>query len=124
MSALVSNEGGLAELAQECAGNAQGRYNSKPRAVPANFPREDQLLYGRWEEPGYEGGFYLLWRGDDGNLYEQELSHCSCNSYSEDFNSWANLKPVTAEYLRLRAAPYTYGDESHIADFKALVAKL
>lgn len=112
--------GTLADLAKECGQG--GRHGALQ--LPSGFPREDQLLFGRWEEPGYEGGFYLLWRGDDGQLYEQELSHCSCNFYDDEFDSWASLKPVTPEYLRMRAPPYTYGDDSHIAVFKALVATL
>ena len=101
-----SNSGSLAELALECVDYSERDI----RKAPVGFPTEDELLFGEWDEDSYEGRFYLLWRRN-GELYEESMSHCSCNDYVEDEAGWATLKPINGAYLQQRAKPfYQYGD--------------
>lgn len=74
---------------------------------PVGFPASDaDVLFCDWHESDHSGGFYLLFkRGSE--IFEQQLDHCSCNSYMEDSDSWARLPAVSREYLLNRKPPYT-----------------
>lgn len=93
-----SNSGDFAKLREEC---------SSPPGFPAS---ESDVFFCSWNEDGYEGGFYMLFKRD-GRVYEQQLSHCSCNYYGEDAGTWAMLPPVTPAYLAKRQQPYVHHED-------------
>lgn len=94
-----SNAGNFDALREECGD-------------PDGFPEsESKVLFCRWDEEDYEGNFYMLFeRG--GQLFEQEMGHCSCNSYDQDWGSWMHLKPVNGAYLKMRQRPFYRRDET------------
>lgn len=61
------------------------------------FPTEDEIILARCEEDEYEGSCCVYFRRD-GKVFEEELSHCSCNSYN-DLQNWAALVPITRAYM-------------------------
>jgi len=69
------------------------------------FPKEEEILFAHIDEDSYEGSFHMVWRRD-GKLFEMRNSHCSCNSYSDDFDSWKNLQPISLAYLANQGKPY------------------
>lgn len=74
---------------------------------PDNFPTKEELLFvNNWEE-GYEGAIHFVWRKGN-QLYEESLSHCSCNNYATDMD-WNNIDRcwVTVESLRIQS-PQNY----------------
>jgi hypothetical protein len=87
-----SNSGDYAKLKEECFS-------------PEGFPAESEVLFLDWNEDSYEGGFYMLFRRGS-EIFEQQLSHCSCNYYGEDVGTWQRLPAVTADYLRMRQRPF------------------
>ena len=42
------------------------------------FPRPEQILFASYVEACYEGDAVVIYRGDDGELYEVQGGHCSC----------------------------------------------
>lgn len=56
-----------------------------------------EMLFGALSTGSFEGSLYALLR-KDGQLHEYEDSHCSCDGFN------LNPQPVTAEYLKHRAA--------------------
>lgn len=66
-----------------------------PRELPADFPRENEVLLAAYCTGSYEGyGAILFKRGDD--LYLWDASHCSCYGLewdrgSADRTTWAAL---------------------------------
>lgn len=63
------------QLVQEFFG-----YNTE--ATP-EFPKFEEIVYCHWWEDSYEGNIDMLWVRD-GQLYQYEGGHCSCNGYYED----------------------------------------
>lgn len=90
-----------ASLRAECA----------PYDEPTNlplFPREADVLLAMQEEESYEGSAFVLWRTTDGQLWLWCGSHCSCNSYSEDWEQMEALPEawkVTPEWLAQQEKP-------------------
>lgn len=80
------------------------------KKVPPGFPTEDEILLAVMHEDMYEGSAVVIFERD-GKLYEQESSHCSCNSHSDC--EWEHVKPITEDYLKMRGLPSSikYGVE-------------
>jgi hypothetical protein len=64
-----------------------------PRIVPANFPREDEVLFATYNTEPYEGHATIVFRRD-GVLLEWGDGHCSCNGLE-----WGVPSPTTEERL-------------------------
>lgn len=78
-------------------------------------PLPGKILYAFYDIEEYTGYSYVLYRDEDGELWEVEGSHCSCNGLE---GQWSPGK-ATVEYLLLRAEGVKksrwFGDFSHIA---------
>lgn len=91
-------------------------------SVPEGFPLEEQVVFGYSNHFDYEGSAYVLWLDSKGILREKDLSHCSCNCYSED-SDWLSATTVTLEYLRKRSPDYCREDyQKALNDLEQLLA--
>jgi hypothetical protein len=64
----------------------------------APFPRDEQIIMAAYDVEGYEGSVLVLYRGDDGQLYEVNGSHCSCYGLEDQWEP----EVTSAEALRMR----------------------
>ena len=62
------------------------------------FPRDDQIIVAAYEYEDYSGSAWVLFRGDDGELYEVNGGHCSCNGLE---GQWEPER-TSIEAIRLR----------------------
>jgi len=63
-------------------------------------PLPGLIVYGFYSYEDYSGYAYVLYRDEDGVLWEVEGSHCSCNGLEEQWSPGE----VTLQYLKNRAA--------------------
>jgi hypothetical protein len=68
-----------------------------PDGVP--FPTDAQIIVAAYEYEDYSGAAWVLFRGDDGALYEVNGWHCSCHGLEGQWEP----EPTTVEAIRIRA---------------------
>jgi hypothetical protein len=78
----------------------------------ATFPRPDQILFASYGQYSYEGDAVVIYRGDDGKLYEVQGGHCSCYGLE---GQWTPDEVLPAQ-LAMRGNSFLSG---HDADAKA-----
>lgn len=82
-------------------GLPQPSEGNNAQTVYENFrvdPLPGQILYAYYLYEDYSGYAYVLYRDEDGALWEVEGSHCSCNGLE---GQWSPGE-VTVPYLRNR----------------------
>lgn len=66
--------------------------------------KDEDVLFACYSGEGYEGYAVVIFKGEDGKLYEVEGSHCSCNGLEDQ---WLPGE-VTWESLKLRLTDRFY----------------
>jgi hypothetical protein len=61
----------------------------------APFPSDENIVVAGYDYESYEGEAWVLYKNDDGNLYEVNGSHCSCHGlegqWEPEATSWDAL---------------------------------
>lgn len=69
----------------------------------ADFPKKSEIVYARVDDEAYSSSCHIVWLRD-GQFYEWQGGHCSCNGYevcAVDFADWKPLR-TSAEALLMR----------------------
>ncbi len=81
-----------------------------------NVPQDGQIIYAAYEVDGYEGSSLVVWQ-QDGQLFEANDGHCSCNG----LDSW-RPEATSAGALLMRTYPKWDGLREALSDAGFTVA--
>jgi hypothetical protein len=68
--------------------------------LPEGFPSAAEVVLASEWEALYEGALWIVWQRG-GQLFEIRASHCSCNSFHDERESFKTARPVTIEAIAM-----------------------